>query len=240
MSREVELVHALADGELSAAEEAEAKQLIEQNPQMRAEFEWARTLKNSLSTHCKPVSNEEAWDRCLNRLDDLDRVKSTEGFVGKWAWVFCGALFLMIFAGGIVSRTVGSRTVSDTQIAGLLDPIGSGNSVSRENAPKVQPSNFVDLSHFSQTSKVGGYLENRPFVRVGLRDEVGLGGLALVLIEGADRIEGIDQSTSNPNIRTGNLNGVNSVSWSVQGNTCVLFGERSTAELIAYAEDMMQ
>lgn len=237
MSREVELVHALADGELSPAEEAEAKQLLADNPQLRAEYEWARTLKNSLGAHCKPISNEEGWKRCVGRLDELDRVQTTESFVGKWAWMFCAALVLMIFAGGIVSRTVGSRTVSNTQIAGLLDP---SHSLPRGEAPKMDAAQYVDLTNFQRGSVSGGYLDSRPFMRYGLRDKYGLGGLAIVMIQGADRIEGMDKATSNPLIKSGQLNGVNCVTWAVQGNTCVLFGERPMDELQTFAEDMMR
>lgn len=238
MSQEIELVHALADGELDAVEEARARQLISESAELSAEYEWARSIKSALLTHCKPIANDEAWQRCIGRLDDLDKVKGTESFVGKWAWVFCGALLLMILAGGVVSRTFGSRTVSNTQIAGLLDPIGSGTAANK--VPNVQVANSVDLSKFQRTSVVGGYLENdRAFVKYGLRDQVGLSGLALAIVQGADRIEGLDQSTSNALIKSGKLNGINSVTWSVQGNTCVLFGERPTDELVSLAEEMM-
>jgi len=238
MSREIELVHALADGELNAAEEAEARKLISENADLSAEYEWALSLKSALVTHCKPIANDEAWQRCVGRLNELDKVNSTESFVGKWAWIFCGALLLMIFAGGIVNRTVGSRTVSNTQIAGLLDPISSGTAASK--VPQVQAAENVDLSKFQRTSIVGGYLEgNRAFVKYGLRDQLGLSGFGLAIIQGADRIEGLDQRTSNPAIKSGQLNGVNSVTWSVQGNTCVLFGERPMSELVSFAEEMM-
>jgi hypothetical protein len=239
MSREIELVHALADGELNAAEEAEARKLISESAELSAEYEWANSLKSALVTHCKPIANDEAWQRCVGRLNELDKVNSTETFVGKWAWVFCGALLLMIFAGGIVSRTVGSRTVSNTQIAGLLDPISSGTAA--KQVPQVQAAQNVDLSKFQRTSVVGGYLEgDRAFVKYGLRDQLGLPGLALAIIQGADRIEGLNLSTSNPAIRSGKLNGVNSVTWSVQGNTCVLYGERPIDELVSFAEEMMR
>lgn len=240
MNRELELVHALADGELSPQEAAEAKALIDSDPKLAAEYEWAKTLKSSLGTHCKPIANEEAWQKCVGRLDDLDRVSRTEGFVGRWAWVFCGALMLMILSGGIVSRVVGARTVSTTQVAGLLDPTGAGIAVSRDKAPAVNPADFVNLQSFQPISRVGGYVDSRPFVRYGLRDSLGLGGLAIVVIQGADRVEGLDQRTTNPNVRAGQMNGVNAVTWPVQGNTCVLFGERPSDELVAFAEDMMK
>lgn len=237
MSREVELMHALADGELAPGEEAEARQLLESNEKLRAEFEWARAMKSSLGAHCRPVANDEGWSKCVERLEALDRVKSTESFVGRWAWMFCGALLLMIVAGGTVNRVLGSRTVSNTQIAGLLDPAAA---MPRGEAPRVKALDFVDLSEFQRTSVSGGYLDNRPFVRYGLRDKYGLGGLAILMIQGADRIEGLDKATSNPNIKSGTLNNTNCVSWSVQGNTCILFGERDTQELTAYAESMMR
>lgn len=240
MNREVELVHALADGEVTSVEEAEAKRLVESDPKLRAEFEWAKALKSSMVANCKPIANDEAWKRCVGRLDDLDRVAKAESFVGKWAWVFCGALLLMIFAGGIVSRTVGSRTVSSTQIAGLLDPTGAGLTDSKQAAPDVKAADFVSLSGFTPTSRITGYLDNRPFVRFGLRDQLGLGGLAVVMIQGADRIEGLDQPTSHADIRAGRLNEVNAVTWPVQGNTCILFGERPIDELVALAQDMMK
>jgi hypothetical protein len=239
MSRELELVHALADGELSAAEEQEARQLIQGNPQLQAEYEWALELKSQLSRHCKPIANDEAWRKCIGRLDDLDRVSKTEGFIGKYAWAFCGVLLLTIFVGGMANRAVSTRTVKSVEMAGLLDPFGSAAVVEKE-VPQIQASNFVDLSKFGRTSVVGGLIESRPFVRYGLRDQLGLGGFALAMIQGADRIEGLDRPTSHNLIKSGQMNGINAVTWPVRGDTCVLFGERDTEELVAMAEQMMR
>ncbi|QYK54144.1 MAG: hypothetical protein KF824_04425 [Fimbriimonadaceae bacterium] len=236
MSHEFELMHAYADGEVSASEAAEAKRLLETDAQCRAEYEWALSMKAALADGCKPIANEEGWKSCVGRLDELDRVKRAEGFVGKYAWALCGALMLMIVAGGFANRMVSSRVVTSTQIASVLDPIGSGVAVSRN--PDISAARQLNLQGFTMTSSIGGRLDNREFVRFGLRDRNGLGGLSVVVVAGADRVEGVDNPTQNPGIRKGQMNGVNCVTWNLGNNTCILFGERTPDELVALAEQM--
>lgn len=240
MNREIELMHAYADGELSAAEAAEAKKLMESNPQYRAEYEWALSLKSALANGCKPIENEEGWKACVGRLNELDRVKRAESFVGKYAWAFCAALMVIIVSGGVASRAVNSKVVSSTQIASVLDPIGSGIAVSSDRMPDISGSRQLNLQNFSLTSSVAGHLENRQFVRYGLRDRNGLGGLAIVVVAGADRVEGVDNPTATKGIFKGQLNGVNCVSWKLGTNTCILFGERTPDELVSLAETMIR
>jgi len=238
MSHEFELMHAYADGELSASEAAEAKRLLETDAQCRAEYQWALSLKSALASGCKPIENEEGWKSCVGRLDELDRVKRAEGFVGKYAWVFCGALMLIIISGGITSRAMNSKVVSSTQIASVLDPTGSGIAVSRDRMPDISAARQLNLQSFTLTSSVGGYLESREFIRYGLRDQNGLGGLSVVIVAGADRVEGVDTETTNPGIKSGQMNGVNCVTWNLGNNTCILFGERTPDELVTLAERM--
>src|SRR5690606_20138569 len=128
------------------------------------------------------------------------------------------------------------KVVTGTQIASVMDPLGSGVAVSRDRMPDISATSRLNLQRFSVTSSVGGFLAERPFIRYGLRDRNGLGGLTLVVLDGATRVEGIDRSTTNPGIRSGILNDVRCVTWNVGDNTVLLFGERTSEELVSMAE----
>src|SRR5690606_28344456 len=106
--------------------------------------------------------------------------------------------------------------------------------------PDISATRQLDLRRFSVTSSVGGHLSDRAFIRYGLRDQNGLGGLTLVVLQGATRVEGVDGPTSNPGIHSGTLNDVRCVTWNVGDNTILLFGERTGDELVAMAEQMAQ
>lgn len=240
MNRDDELMHGLADGELSDTEAAEARALLDSHESCRLEYQWAVSLKAALERHCPDIPNPEGWNACVGRLDQLDRSRGVEKFVGRYAWAFCAVLFALILFGGVSNRLFGSKVVSGTQIASVLDPFGTGSAVSKDRMPDISAARQLNLRNFAVTSSVGGFVADRPFVRYGLRDANGLGGLAVVVLKGATRVEGLDKPTRNPGIRSGVFNDVQCVTWNVEDNTVLLFGERTGDELVTLAEQMAQ
>jgi hypothetical protein len=238
-----ELMHGLADGHLSPEEHQEAMRLLAEQPELQRELEWARTLKATLRNSCKNEAQDASWNKCVGRLDELDRSKRHTSFVTKYAWALCCALMLIIVAGGVANRAVGSKTLDSTQVASLLDPFSANSSDSRTAmrmaAPDLDAAKNLNLREYQVTSQASGLVDGRPFVRLGLRDSVGLGGLALVLIKDADRIAGLDQPTGHAGFTSGKLNNMNCVSWVVSGHTVVLLGERSTEELVQMGRGML-
>lgn len=238
MNERQELMNALADGELQGTAKQQAMELLKSDPTAYNEFLWAQSLRATLRESCKPVDNEEAWSKCQARLAEIDRTRRTERFVGKNAWALCGIFALALVVAGVANRNHGAQTLANTQVASLINPLAAGAQVTPD-VPDLDAARSLDLRNFQITSQVGGYLDGRPFVRYALRDNVGLGGLAIAVVKGPNRIEGVDTPTRTEGVSSGTLNGVNCVSWTMAGHTIVLFGERSTAELTDYANDIL-
>ncbi|MDI9639382.1 hypothetical protein QPK87_19255 [Kamptonema cortianum] len=234
MMDDLALIHGLADETLSAEDRARAVELIRTNPKMAHEFQWAQESRRLLGKNCPPIENPEGWSACQRRLDDLEKTKTVEKFVGKYAWGLCCIFFVGILAAGFTTRLRGPQAISQTQIASILDPFAASNAEVKASIP----TNRIDLSQFEVTSHQSGRIQNLPVDRLVLRDQVGLGGLALYVIQGVGSIEGINQPTGTPGFLKGRLNGTNCVSWSVANYTCLLVGEREPNELVGLARAM--
>ena len=211
--------------ELVAADETCAK-----------EYAWAKYLKETLPVACKPVPNEEAWAKCVGRLSSLDKSKTSEHLVGKYAWAACLVLVVGILAAGVTNRTMGAKTVTSTQIASLLNPTSGGST----GVPEIESATSLNLSGYRVTNTVRGFVDGKPFVRYSLRDRLNLGGLALVMVQNMDKIEGISEDTRYRGIHSGQINGTHAVTWRVGNDSCLLLGERTTDELTQIAVEMIR
>lgn len=235
MSENWELMHRLADGEVDASEKAAAMELVATDKTCANEYAWAKYLKTTLASSCKPVEDQVTWEKCMGRLDNMDKVRTSEHLVGKYAWAACLVLVVGILAAGITNRTMGAKTVTSTQIASLLNPSSGGGT----GMPEVESATSLSLDGYRVTSTVNGTVDGKAFVRYSLRDRLNLGGLALVVIQNMDQVEGIGEETRVRGIKSGLINGTNAVTWRVGNDSCLLLGERTTDELTKIAVDLL-
>ena len=106
---DTELLHALADDELSADDRRKVEADLAQDPEAAKVLSSILAVKQAIASHVKPVECEDEWQRCRKRLDEMDKARRTEAFVGRYAWVMCTGLFAFI-VGAILERTADTAT----------------------------------------------------------------------------------------------------------------------------------
>jgi hypothetical protein len=232
MSEELTEIHAYADGELSAEEAERVKRRIETDPQAAAEYEAVRHAKFTLSQKCLPMKNDDAWQSCRARLDAIDKTRSTESFVTRYAWAL-SALFLFALVGaGVFNRSAGRDTVSTAQVAGLFSRFTPVAEDTRSNAQllvedKVGPVP-VDCRKLTVQDVLYGQVDNRDAALVQFVDAEGPG--SLLVIENARGIEGMRDSNV-AEYRIGTINGTNSIAWSEDRFVMAVMADRKYDEL---------
>jgi len=239
MSDQIEKAHALADGELSGAEKAEALQAVASDPNFAAEHEWAILFKSQLSDKLPPVHNEETWQICLRRFDAIDKTKKTEYFVNRYAWAFCLIFLVGIFSAAGLNWKGMSRPLGNESVAGLFNDLtpfkftGSNDAIDnvrREvgRAPQLS----TNVARIKQVAS--GMIDGRRAGRLTLDD--GHGSILLFVVEGASAFEGLDIVDSG--YRCGSMNDLQAVSWTDTGYLLILVGPRNVAELKSLAGEI--
>lgn len=230
-------LHAFADGELPSVEATALDAEIAASPALAAEVERIRSIKQCLATHAVRHEAPEVWKGCVGRLDEIDRVRKAEHFVGKYAWAICSLLFLVIVSGGILTRARGgSMRMGDVAAvsAGLV-PTSNPHLSAPEQIPTLidqqigeRPTFMLDPRHV-----VGVAASDQPMGRVidfHLRDEI---GDADVMVIPQTTVEGVQPMGDG--LSAGEINGVNCVAWRDGGCSVLLIAPRSHEELRAMA-----
>lgn len=123
---DLELLHAYVDGELGADERQFVESHLAGDALAQSEVVRLRSLKTALarSAATEPASAE--WNRCVSRLNEIDKSRRVEGFVGKYAWGLCVLFFCAILVGGALKRNGGSR-VHSGEVAAAAAGLGTGS-----------------------------------------------------------------------------------------------------------------
>lgn len=222
----LELMHALADGQLGPEEQEQAERLAQSDPECMVELKWAREIKGTVAQKCKMQGDEEVWKASLSRLDALDRTQKTETFVTKYAWAFCAVVLVAILFGAINNRTLGPQNLSTVQVADLLNPVASN--ANSDIDPRT--AQILDLRRFNILAVQDVPFENRMCKYIRLQD--GFGGMVLLALNGQVSLNGIDEPTGYRGLKSGKINEANTVTWSMGEQTFVLAANRPTEELI--------
>lgn len=235
MSDDILKAHALADGEIDGQEKAEALRAVAENPHLAAEHEWALLFKTQLRSKLQPIKDDEVWESCRRRLDEIDRVSRTQVFVGKYAWALCAVFLAGILLAAGMDRMGSNRQLRSEHVAGLLNGL---------KQVKGEPNRLWDeLDRLTGSQHTGstvaqivggavGSVDGRKAVRLELND--GRGQLTLIGIASAASLEGLDSDDAG--YRCGSINDRSAVSWTSQGCLYILLAPRSTAELKQIAE----
>ncbi len=240
MKEAIERAHALADGALSPAEAEQARREAAADPRLQAEHDWARTLKAELAKSPPPTPDPHLWTAVRDRLDAIDRSRTAEGFVGRYAWAFCAVFLLFIVAGAITSRLDGARPLATSQVAGLfsgLTPVAAGS-----------PDQAVELVRekvgYAPTRMVGapvrvlgaayGLIDGRRAARIVMAD--GVGEVLLFVVERTNTVEGIPYAAKG--YMAGSINRTPALAWCEGGDLVMLVGPRDHGELQTLAEQI--
>jgi anti-sigma factor RsiW len=234
-----ELMSSLADGMLSADERAVAERKLADDPAARIEFEWAVLLKRSVGTHCRHVDASEEWEAAKARLDEIDRVKRAERFVGKYSWALCGVFLVAIVSAAAFNRGV-SRPLGSAHVAGLFSGLRVEPAASESQAMESVRRNLGEVPRpvaklpGRVTHVACGYIDGRRAVRLSLED--GLGRMTFFSLQSTTSIDVLQQAEGD--YKLGLLGGVPAVAWSDNGYLLILAGDRGTEALIRAAESM--
>ena len=227
-------MHALADGQLEGAAKAEAESKL-RDPANRAEFEAVQNLKGVLQSKCEPVANPSLWQKCRERLDELEKRQTVEGFVTRHAWGLSTLFCAIILGAGLFNRAFHTEGIGTGDAARVLSGLASsrtsGQAPSIEMKDWIVPPRGNELRLLRQTT---GMLQGHPVAAAYFEDAKG--PLTAFSIFGVSRIEGVEPMLDNPYYSVGKLNGVNCVTWSSGPNALFVVGERPFEELGAVAD----
>jgi hypothetical protein len=236
-------VHALLDEELSPEERTRVQDKVKTCKTSEAEWRAVRELKTIISEKCAhPADCDEVWLACTKRIKQLDRTKTAESFVGKYAWGLCGSFCVMILlAAGYSRMNGGNLRPSDLQSvdAGLI-PIPSPRSQATSDLRTWLQDNLSQTMHPAQdqvTVERGafGHLpDGRRVTEASLHDSTG--ALTLFVVEQANKVDDVEHVDTR--YSGGTIGSKNCITWTDGGNAYLLAGERSLNELCQRADSI--
>lgn len=233
-------VHALADGQPTDGDRAEIMAAMERDQALKAEYEWAVYIKQTLGTKCMSGGGEECWKAAVVQMNAIDKTKRTERFVGRYAWAFCGVFVLAIGIASVSNQMTGRTSLNTTSTASFYSGVTPiQNSVSAGDALEAIKARLGSApAQLSVTPVVRvdevlyGAIDGHKAMVLRFRDQKG--PMEMTFIQG---VGGID-SVSTPfgeGLSQGQVNGVNAVSWSDGQCLMVLIAQRPYEELASNA-----
>lgn len=237
-------LHSYLDGELSAAEEHEVKEILDKDPSSVAEFHSMQRVKDLLRTRTEPVEYEALWKSCQERLDEVDKSKRVESFVGRYSWGICALFFMVIAVGGYFNR-VNGKSVRPNEIAGYVAGVTAIPLSPTESQEKLDPrvKDAVGEALRSKPEQMRLLSVSRsdvPGHRVGyvqLGDSFGV--VTVMVMPDVQRVEGGWQFEGDERFMCGKVDGMNALFWKDEkGVICLIMGQRSYGELRTMVESM--
>jgi len=231
-------MHALADGQLEGEAKAQAEARRGQDSSLQAEFESISIVKETLQTKAEPITCAKTWEKCRGRLEELDKRKRVEGFVGRHAWSLCSVFLVAILGAAMLNRSGdGLRTGDAARMLSGLAP------VSRAGSPApVDMKDWVrKTSEVKDIRLIGtahGSYQGHPVSLFQLQDSEG--DLAVLSIRGVSEVQGVEPMLENRNFSVGKLNNTNCVTWREGSNTLFLVADRPYENLARVAETLIQ
>ena len=228
-------LHAYADGEMPPAEANALRETLKSDPQAAAEVDAVLNLKDFLARHATRQPEEEAWKTCVRRLDSIDKTRRVEGFVGRYAWAICGALFLFIVSGRAAMRNVEGDTALTADVTRIFRPARPATDWQRDQSKLYgeilgDVGRSLDPKGVDIGEAVYGQVHDLPAVRVPMRDRGG--DFILTKIKGLMNLQDTAPTSANPRMSYGVADGENCLVWHTNGTTWVLSGHRSLSDLV--------
>lgn len=230
-------LNALADGELSPERRQELEALIGGSDEARKQFESIVAIKRCLHATASNEACDALWKRCQTRLDEIDRTKRIEGFVGRYAWGICGVFFAAIAIGGFFNRST-ERTVASHQVAGYLADVSPIPFPASRNQKDLDP--FVRAvmgdAYHSRPAEVritAAGRDDTPGNRVTfVRLEDGFGPIAVLALHDVRHVSGLYPFDQDSRYKYGRINGASALFWNrADGVICMAVGNRSYSEI---------
>ena len=230
-------MHALADGQLDGDEKEIANRELAESKACRAEFESVRALRSALSQHCLGTECKEVWAKCRDRIAELDRKKSVESAIGRYAWGLCGTFLVFIVGAAILNRAGGPRDIRTGDVAKIIGGFGrlsTGDGPPVEDMQKWIRTTTVDVGKLRTLGFAEGNYEGRDAALLTLADAEGI--VQVVIVRGAQQVVGAEPMDGDYAYCV--LNGVNCVTWTDADCSLFLVGMRTPEGLRGVAESI--
>jgi hypothetical protein len=234
-------IHAFADRELAPDELTRLEREIASSPEATRELQAIQSLKSCLLTKLEAPQPGEVWKICSERLDELDRVKKAESFVGKYAWALSALLFAVILGGGLLNRARG-YSVNMANVATFNSDLTSWGAPRITQPEKLRSwiSNQTGQRptlHVDPDKVVALAISDQPqgrVVRLRMRDNLGL--VDLMIIPNVSGIDGVRPMGGG--MFMGQVNGFNCVTWPDSGCEVLVIGSQEPAQLQQFAQSL--
>lgn len=234
-------MHALADGHLEGEEKMLAEGQLAESKACRAEFESVRMLKTTLSEKAETISCDKTWAKCRERIAELDRKKSIESVIGKYAWALCSTFLVFIVTAAVLNRTVGARDLRTGDVAKILGGFGK---LSSSDGPPIEDMQkwirttpvTIDVGKLRTLGFAQGNYEGRNAALLTLAD--GEGFVQVVIVRGAEEVVGAEPMSGGGDYRICLLNGMNCITWTDADFSLFLVGPRAPESLRGVAESI--
>jgi hypothetical protein len=235
-------LHALADGELEKAEAQRLRHEVEGDTQAAAQLRSIESLKLLLKEKTQQPECGKEWRTCVGRLNELDKARRVEGFVGRYAWALCSMFFIAIVTGGLLGRSGGDRTVQTADLGRLASTLVPARAP--HNAAPSEMDRWVDYhlrrarlsmdpSRLQVMAVAQGEMDGQRVVRLTLRDPSG--DLALLVLPKPLSTAGL-QPIRGTGYYAGSVDSLNLVAWGADERSFVLLSARRHESLQAIAE----
>ncbi|MGV3614821.1 MAG: anti-sigma factor family protein [Fimbriimonas sp.] len=239
-------LHALADGELTPAQAEALRKQVEASPAAQAELQSIMALKRVLRDRVAATDCGDEWRACVGRLNELDRARRAEKFVGRYAWGLCGVFLLTILAGGLTTRNNRSDSVSMSDISRIATTLAPQRTPPALNAARErwldgllgQARQSVDPNRVQILGYSDGQLDGRPVTVFSLQDVSGK--FTLLVMPGVLNLEGTKELPRDQVFKLGHLQGMNCVVWTDGRNTLAVVANRNHEDLIQVATSLQR
>jgi hypothetical protein len=233
-------LHALADNCLDPEESRLAEAELRENPASKAEFDAIRNLKGLLHLKAEKHTCAKTWQRCVSRLDELQKREKVEGFVGRYAWGLC-SIFLVVIAGAaIMNRTYGHdlRAGDVAKIVGGVGPFSTSTAPPAEDMSRWldRAQVHLDFGDLTPAAFIQSNFEGRNFAQFDLFDESGR--VRLIIAQGFENLIGAEPILDSSEYSSSMVNRMNCVSWNQDGFLLVLLAPRSLDETLKLAQSI--
>ncbi len=233
-------IHALADGELSGESKRLAEAKLAASSELRAEFDAVLALKSTLKAKCQDEASEALWSACSARLDEIDRTRRVERFVGKYAWGLCAVFFAVILSAGVMNRSFGLGELGTGDVAKVVASLGGSSRASNDGEDMRKWIRNASITLETGSMRVAGFREGihegRQF---GVFYLVGDGEqLTLVAVRGLERFDGTEPISPESRYAAGQIDQYNCVTWNDRGFGLMLIGAGDCGQLCSAADNI--
>lgn len=234
-------LHAYADKQLDPQEMARVADAIKQSPEAQKELEAIQQLKSCLQSKAEQPECGAAWKECVSRFNEMDRVKVTESFVGKYAWALCVVLFVALVGGGILNRARGG-SVGLGEVASITSDLVPMGGQSQMRRPEQLRSWISDQTGYQTKSNFDpsrietvAYSDQANGRNVMLRVRDDRGTIDVLYLPNVNINEG---EALGGNMLGGKVNGLNCVTWHDGDIQVMVIGSRDANDLRSFAQSL--